>query len=211
MFQPDPTLLAALSASLELALNRALALDPGSLQRLAALGELAIGLELQPVDAKLSIRLDAGFLRITTLDTPTDITLAGTPLSLGRLLFEGPSTDLGIHPGVQISGNPEQVNALAAIVRDLEIDWEAALADILGDIPAHFLARRWRRLQQWQKHAHQSLAMTLEDYLKEESDWLPHREQLNDYMESVDRVQQATEQLEARIMQLQAHIDKTQT
>ena len=46
--------------------------------------------------------------------------------------------------GITVSGNLDTLNQLNNIMGNLDIDWEAALAEIIGDIPAHLLAQRIR-------------------------------------------------------------------
>ena len=46
--------------------------------------------------------------------------------------------------GVNVSGNLDTLHQLNKIMGDVDIDWEGALAEIIGDVPAHLIAKTVR-------------------------------------------------------------------
>lgn len=206
MIPLDPTLLAAATSSAEAALNKALALDPGSRQRFIALGERCVAIVLQPLGLALYLRTDEGRLRISTVESSADVTLTGTPLSLARrVLTDNPS--LSLHDNdIQVQGDATLAADFQRILRGLEIDWENALAEVVGEIPAHFMASRLRNALRWGKQAKTSLSMSVEEYIIEESGWLPHKEEATPHFDTIDELRLQTDRLEARIQRLHNQI-----
>lgn len=199
---PGPTLRAALTGVVETALNRALALDPGGRRTLlAALGDI-IQLRINgPGRHCLTFQRSGELIRVGSepVDDPI-LELTGTPLAFAALALG--DTTLFREGRITIQGDTAQAHQFQRALAQLDPDWEAALAEAIGDIPAHFIGQRLRGAVNWSRQASSSLSANLEEYIHEESRQLPGRRELEATFADIDKLQLQTERLAARIDRL---------
>ncbi len=116
-------------AALEIALNRLLALDPLTLQRLAALQGRVIRLEVPALGWRLVCAPQANGLQwLPSATWPVDAHISGGLADLLRAQAGG-----GL-AGLQIEGDKHLASAFAAALRAARIDWPELLAPWLGDL-----------------------------------------------------------------------------
>ena len=207
---PGPTLLAAVTAIVEGALNRALELDPAG-QR-ALLGALE-----GPVQINLTAPLPLTYTlhrtgdRVQVSSQPDDapaLTLSGRPVAFAALAT---GDDRVFSDGrLSVTGDTALAHQLQRALNRLNPDWEAAMARHVGDVTAHFLGQRVRGAIKWSRQAFQSLNANVEEYVHEESRTLPGRRELEATFEDIDDLSLRTERLEARLDRIddRAHPDE---
>ncbi|MBO6850121.1 MAG: SCP2 sterol-binding domain-containing protein [Marinobacter sp.] len=200
---PGPTLLSATTAVIEAALNRALELDPAG--RKALLGALT-----GPVQFSLTAPLPLTFTlfpcgeRVQVSSQPADnpaLALAGKPMAFAALAS---GDDQVFKLGrIEVTGDTALAHQFQRALNQLQPDWEAALANHLGDVPAHFLGQRIHGAVKWSHQAFAALNANIEEYVHEESRALPGRRELEATFEDIDQLSLRTERLAARLAQLQ--------
>ena len=141
---PGPTLMSAATAILERALNRALSLDPAG--RKALMGALTGPVQFT-VEAPLSLTL-------ALIPAEDSVQVAGHPPEdpalelIGRpMAFAALATgdDQVFSEGrIRVTGDMGLAHQFQRAIDQLDPDWEAAMADYLGDVPAHFIGQRIR-------------------------------------------------------------------
>ncbi|MBU2953368.1 ubiquinone biosynthesis accessory factor UbiJ [Marinobacter sp. F3R08] len=196
---PGPTLLAAVSAILESALNRALELDPAGHH--ALMEALAGPVQFTITDPiPLTYTLDRAGTRIRVGSQPVDqpaLEISGKPIAFAALAT---GDDRVFTDGrLEVAGDTALAHQLQRALNQLEPDWEAAMARHIGDVPAHFLGQRIRGATRWSRQAFQSLNANIEEYVHEESRALPGRRELEATFEAIDELDLRTERLEARL------------
>ncbi len=205
---PGPTVQAALSRSIESALNRALALDPAGRQALltALSGPVQIRVTT-PAFWILTLQRSDDQVRVggTRLDDPA-LELSGHAMAFAALALgdQRVFTDQRL----QVEGDSGLAHQVQRALNQLNPDWEAALADVIGDVPAHFLGQRLRAAVSWSRQASAALQANLDEYLHEESRSLPGRQELEATFEDIDALSLQTERLAARIERLQSSADR---
>lgn len=105
--------------------------------------------------------------------------------------------------GVEFRGDVAVVHALRRLAGGLEIDWEAQLARLTGDIVAHRVGLAARGLLGWLDHARQTFEANLGEYLTEETRQLPPAAEVATFLDEVDRLRQDADRLEARLARLE--------
>jgi len=205
---PGPTLLAALTAVVESALNRALELDPAG--RKALMGALT-----GPVEFTLTAPLHLTFTlyqigdRVQVGSQPAEtpaLQLAGKPMAFAALA--NGDDQVFRHSRIQVSGDTALAHQFQRALNQLEPDWEAALARHMGDVPAHFIGQRIRGAVKWSRQAFAALNANIEEYVHEESRTLPGRRELEATFEDIDQLSLHTERLEARVGLLEHHTNE---
>lgn len=195
-------------AGLEDLVNRALDLDPGSRLRLNALQgrSVLIRISLPPLD--LMVYLDLNKVRITPLEpheTPrADTTVSASSLTLLRqaLRVREPFA-VG---ELRISGDTGLLQELHGIARDLDIDWESGLAQLLGDTAARQIGEGLRGLFRFARQAAGDIFKNTTTYLRESGQWFPARWQVEDFVEEVQDLRTDIDRLEARLAALTARL-----
>ncbi|GAA3571448.1 MAG: SCP2 sterol-binding domain-containing protein [Pseudomonadales bacterium] len=196
---PGPTLRAALSGMVEEALNRTLALDPAGHQALLAALRGTVQFRLTaPLPLTLTLSASADRVRVGSVEEPAPaIEIAGRPLAF-LALAQG--DDQVFSDGrLTVHGDMAQAHQFQRALDRLNPDWEASLAKVMGDVPAHFLGRRLRAALQWSRQASAALNANVEEYIHEESRALPGRRELEATFHDIDELHLRTERLAARL------------
>lgn len=208
---PGPTLLSAVTAVVEGALNRALELDPAGRKALmsALTGPVQFTLT---APLELTVTLQKAGERVQVGSQPTDnpaLVLSGRPMAFAALAM---GDDQVFSQGrLQVTGDTALAHQFQRALNQLEPDWEAAMARHIGDVPAHFIGQRLRGAVKWSRHAFASLNANIEEYIHEESRSLPGRRELEATFEDIDELSLRTERLAARIDQLHNKSNNHQT
>jgi len=190
--------------AIESAANAWMGLDPDNRDRLAALEQRCIGIDLQGAGLQLFLYPGSHGIRISGQhEGPVDTTLHGSPLALARLGLGGDTGKTLFSGEVTISGDVETGQAFKAILDDLEIDWEEHLSRLTGDILAHQLGNLARRTLGVMRDGRVSLEQDVGEYLKEELRLLPARIEVENFVADVARLRMDSDRLAARIRRLQ--------
>ncbi len=193
--------LAALAA-VEALINRALALDPESLERIEALEGKVIALRIAGVGPTVYLLPGPGGVRLAAhIEGEPDVRIEGGPLGLARLgLSDSPSSLFG--EGVTIEGDTRLGQRIKRIIDELDIDWEEQLSRIIGDAAAHQIGNLARGALRWGREAGETLQRDVAEYLQYESRDLVGREELEPLLDAIDTLRLDTDRLEARIERL---------
>lgn len=190
-------------AAFEFIVNRALALDPASRAQLAALQGQVFHLECTQPALDLFLVLHADRVQLAGhWDGEVTAGLRGTGSDYAELLRSpDPGTTL-INGAMTVVGNSKALLRLRDIAAHLDIDWEAPLANVFGDVVGHQLGRSLRFGGRLLTDAVNSLRRQVHDYVQDETDWLVPRWQLDPFRAGVAEAAQRAEQLAQNIARL---------
>ncbi len=188
--------------------NRALDHDPASRAALARLAgrALAIQCTLPTLDLAISTDGDGNVSLSRGAIEGAETCLRGSALSLARLATDRRPGATLAGSGVTLTGNQELPRELQAILGELDIDWEAALAGLLGDVPAHLIAESVRAGIGWQRQARERIFSGGGEYLREEARAVLGRDEMAPWEQQVREVAEATDRLAAKLARLQRRL-----
>ncbi len=203
----DPSLITATVAAAEVLVNNALLLDSSALKKITDLNGSVVKIVLPPTNVSFTIQACNGQLALSSntekfADNEINVTIESSPFSLSRLIFEDDKNSLIRSGEIKLQGDTETALQFQSLLSDLSLDWESALATIIGDIPAHFIGQKVRQSASWGKQTQRSLTANIEEHLHEESRLLPNRIELQEQFSEIDRLRLSTERLEARLAKL---------
>lgn len=199
---------AALLAGVEAGLNKVLALDATVLPRLAALQGRVIAVDCTAPALRLFLLPGADGLRLAGhWEAPADCTLRAPAGRLLELAVRRDKSAVLHAPDVELDGHSACLLDLAAILQDLELDWEGALAEWLGPLGAVALARPLQGAGQWSGDALASLRLNLADWLAEEARLLAGRQEAEARFAELDDLKLALDRLEARSERLARRLE----
>ncbi len=189
---------------LEAGVNRVLALDPESAARLLKLQGKMLQLDLEGLAITLYLSFDSGNVQVA-LDSESepDAVISGTPMALFAMAAPGNVSNWGL-PGssVQISGDANLARDIERLFSKLDPDWEQPLSDILGDVLGFQLASGLKQGVEAVRTAAETTTNMAGAYFRDETNVLVRPSELGEFNQAVDRLNDATERLEARIRNL---------
>jgi len=202
----SPTAITAILTALEKALATALRYDPGTQTQLAKLNGQTLLIDCSQPAQKVYLHFSQeGVVLSSHHEGELSATLSGRGSDMISLLFSDQHSLYG--SGVSISGNAGVLAQLQGLMGQLDLDWELALADIIGTLPAHALAQSIRRTGLWGRQRAQGAERLAREYLAEESPAVIGRSEFAVFVDDIANTRLALDRLGARIARLQARPD----
>lgn len=199
-----PTLKGAALATLERIINAALRLDTASREKLTALAGQVFHLECTRPDLDIFLLPQSNGVQLAS-HWEGDVTagLSGSGDDYLELLRSSDPAATLINGNMTVIGDSKALLRLRDIAAALDIDWEAPLTRVLGDIVGHQMAQSLRFGQRLIHDAANSLRRQIRDYAQEENPWLARRWQFDRFRHDIADLSARSEQLRARAVQLQ--------
>jgi ubiquinone biosynthesis accessory factor UbiJ len=189
-----------LTATLENLVNRGLPRSLRARQLCAALSGRSIAIVIRDI-ARLRVSSTGVTLAIALDEREADATLSGGPFTLLALLGDAAQAQRG---AVTISGDAEVAQRFQELSQLLRPDFEEELSLLLGDVPAHQLARLTRATAAWGARAAATTLTNLAEYLGHESADLVPRNEGEQFLRGVDALREGVDRLQARLELLRA-------
>ena len=164
-------------------LNYALDRDPEKSAKLQQYDGKIIELEILPLALTLYLIVENTHLRISreSENTPTV------------------SIRIVTHKDIEVTGDLVFLQDFKNIMSEIDPDWEESLSTIIGDPLAHAIGNFFRGANQTQKDFRQTFGRNLAEYLQEETDYLPTRDEAEEFYKHVDKLHLDVERIAARI------------
>jgi len=178
-------------------LNHLLEREDWARQRLKPYSTQTVRIEGGPV--KLTMTVDElGAFRPGAPDEMAAVTIT-LPSDAPFRMLSDPSSIFG---AARITGAASFAETLAFVFRNLRWDYEADLAGIIGDIPAHRLSRLLAEGAAWQRSAAMRLGLNAAEFATEESGLVTSARDLTRFGREVDQLRDDAARLEKRISRL---------
>lgn len=186
-----------LSTTLENLLNRGLPRSPRARQLCAQLAGRSVAIVV-PEIVRLRVSSTGQTLAVTRDDAPADAVISGGVLSL--LALTGESAQTVIQRGeVSISGDSELAQSFRELAQRLRPDLEEELSLLIGDVPAHQLARFARLAGSFGMRAADTTLRNLAEYWAHERGDLVSRNEGEQFLRGVDALREGVDRLQARL------------
>jgi ubiquinone biosynthesis accessory factor UbiJ len=186
--------------ALENLLNRGLPRSPRARALCAELAGKSLAIEARDL-ARLRIHCNGVTLEITRDADPADASLAGGALSLLGLLGGSPQTRLQ-GGAVSMGGDTELAHKFHELLVLLRPDAEEELSVLLGDVPAHQLARLARHGLEFVRRVADTGITNAAEYLGHERGHLVARAEGEQFLRGVDAVREGVDRAAARLENL---------
>lgn len=208
----DPTLQMALTSAIEAAVQKALQYDPASRLALAKLQNQCLAVEITTPKTILYFIPNEEGVAVCSQFEETDSSkistkITGSPLALAQLIS---SSQLNLaDSGVEVFGSTGLLIELQTIFKQLDIDWEEAINDILGDLVGHQVANSVRSIFGWTRDRKKTMSRLVSEYLTEEMKTTPSKTELNNFYNQVTSLQLATDRISAKVDALKSALKKS--
>ena len=200
--------LTLLLSLIEATIAKLLRFDPAVRESVGDMAGKVVAVELrEPLDMIIYALPERETLRLT-LDHAGEVHLRirGTPLALMAMAMAPDKRASALAGDIEIIGDLALSHQVQACLAALDIDWEEVLSYYLGDIPAHQLGRAYRTSASWLEQSRETLELDLTEYLKTETAILPDQDDVNGFIEAVDRLRTDVDRLEARLKRLERQL-----
>jgi ubiquinone biosynthesis protein UbiJ len=202
------TLQAGAFNGLELAINSALKYDPATLRELTALEGQVLLVDCTMPAMRIAIQTSQQQIILhSSWDDEAAVTLQGSLIALAKMAANASDTSSFAGSGVQLSGDLETLHKLQKILSQLNIDWEGALADIIGDVPAHMVGSALRKSAEIAQQNKQRVTTALTEVAQEELQLIPSQNAFAQFKQEVRKMASDTDRIKARITALGEKID----
>ena len=186
-----------LSETLGNLLNRGLPRSVRARQLTAELAGRSLALEVRGL-GRLRLESNGTVLTVTGGDAAADAGLAVGPL--GLLALAGAGAQAAVQRGEAVlSGDAEIAGKFRELLTLVKPDPEEELALVLGDVPAHQLARLTALAAAWGARAADSLWRNTADYLAHERADLVPRHEGEQFLKGVDALREDVDRASARL------------
>ena len=196
-------LLRGLLASVEHGVNRVLRLDSTALARLRPLTGKLIAVDCASPSLQLFILpSDEGLMLASQWAAEPDCTLRAPASSLLRLALSKDKSAILHSPEVELEGDSAVLMELAAVLQDLELDWEYELSNWIGPVASALTGGHVRSRAHCYQQAFASLNQNLAEYLSEEARTLVGEREAQARFDELDQLKLDLDRLEARFERL---------
>lgn len=202
-----------LALPLQTLINQALDYDPAARRRLTALAGKTLVLEMREPSLTVALTIEGDDQAVQVLvgfDRPDEVhaRVSGRASDLIAVLRAQDRTQAMMAHHIDIQGDTRTFFTLQDVLADLDIDWEMALGDRFGDLPAHLMADGLRLFSRMAQTQGRSIDRTLRNFLREESGWLVPSSLWRHHTEQVHATRLATDRLAARVDRLKQRLDR---
>lgn len=136
-----------------------------------------------------------------SLDGQPDASLEGSAVALAGLAT-GDARDTLRRGQVRFGGDGEIGGRFQALLEAARPDWEDELSRLTGDVAAHHIGQGLRGLQALGREGLERLGRQVADYLQADDGELARREEIEAFLDAVDRLRDDVARLEARLERL---------
>lgn len=194
----------SLLAAAEIGGNRLLAYDEAALAGCRELQGHCIAIEITDLGFRLYCHPGGWGIRLSQNPPPreAEAAISGRLMALVNLAAEDDKLATSMQERVSFHGDVKLAQKLQGILGGLDIDWEEALSEIIGDVAAFQVHQRARRLGEWLKESADSLLQTTSDYLREEARASPTTVEFEQFQSRVTGLKNDVSRAEARLARL---------
>ena len=187
----------------ETLINAALTKDPASKQALTKLEGQVLLVESTLPPLTIAIEPTATGIQLhDNWDGNVTVTINGTLIAMAAIAVNAKESISFSGTGVNVSGNLDTLHQLNKIMGDVDIDWEGALAEIIGDIPAHLIAKGIRNSAVIRKDIVTRASSGLVEVAQEEFNLTPSKNEFEAIIPDIRRLSADADRLAARVKRL---------
>lgn len=195
----DVTFGTAICGALEFAINTALKFDPATRQKIAALTDI-LAIHIDKPNVSLYFHgMDDGISIMQIYETPPTTEVSGSLKDLMTLIQHPASL---AQSNVSVSGKIGVLQQWQDALADVDIDWEDALTNILGDFTP-MAATAIKKTVHFAHEQQKEIRRLTKEYLIEELRIIPSQAEVEHFYDNIRDVSLAVDRLGARIAHLQ--------
>ena len=185
--------------SAEKMVNKVLLLDEETLASLAILAEKVFEIDVLNTDIRIFILPSGeGITLASEYEGKADVAIKGRPSALlGMITAENVGAG-----DIEINGNVGLAQKFQSILKNMDVDWEEYLSHFVGDITAHNVGNFLRGVSRFAMATGKTIGMDISEYLRYEKEALLDKLELDEFIQTVDKLRNDVERLQKRVERL---------
>ena len=192
-------------SGVEKMINSALAYDPATQRELAALAGRILVINSTVPPLKIAIEpATAGLILHPFWNDEADTTLQGSLVAIIRLALSRDEQNSFAGTGVEVTGDTDLLRQCNQLLRNLDVDWEALLAKLVGDVPAHIVGEAVRNSNDLQAKTTSRVKSAVAELAQEELKLNPSAPEFDSFKEQIRLLSANTDRLLARLSRIQS-------
>ncbi|MCP4986499.1 MAG: hypothetical protein GY928_10720 [Colwellia sp.] len=199
------------TASLELTINKALALNSNKAVSYAAVAQKTLTFQLAELSFPLSFTVNVVSkpvsIIVSSLTERSDCTIKASIATISKLKAKQSLTQLIKQDELDVSGDIKVAQQFANIAQSLEIDWQSELAKHLGDIPTHNLLHFGNKITKSVTSTGKKLQADVGEYLVHEKRLVVTNSQINAFNQQAKQIATKVDTLSERIDKLYSNFN----
>lgn len=193
-------------------INAALEYDPATQRQIAALEGKLLLIESNLPPLKLAIEAtSSGIMLHSNWQGSADTTVSGSLVAMLSLAVNNDQQISFAGTGISVAGDLEFLININNLMRNLDVDWEAFLATIIGDIPAHILADTLRSSATVAKDVGRRAKSAAAEIAQEELRATPSESEYDEFSQRVRHLSTEVERAAARMNKSRRIIERLVT
>ena len=192
-------------------MNRVLPLDPGFREKLKDLAGRVIAISFTDWQMQLFFLPDEyQFTVLATYNGKVNVKLSGNSWEFFRMGINKhlSTSTTDVDSNIHFEGDVSTGQKFEKLFAELNIDWEEALADVMGDIVAHRAANVARHAGSWFKEIFVTTQENVSEYLQEELQITPSKIEIENFYADLADLMADSEQLAGRFQLLEKSLIK---
>ena len=185
--------------SAEKMVNKVLLLDEETLASLAILAGKVFEIDVLNTDIRIFILPSGeGITLASEYEGKADVAIKGRPSALlGMITAEKVGAG-----DIEINGNVGLAQKFQSILKNMDVDWEEYLSHFVGDINAHNVGNFLRGVSRFAMATGKTIGMDISEYLRYEKEALLDKLELDEFIQTVDKLRNDVERLQKRVERL---------
>ena len=193
-------------------INAALEYDPATQRQIAALEGKLLLIKSHLPPLKLAIEAtSSGIMLHSNWQDSADTTVSGSLVAMLSLAINNDQQISFAGTGISVAGDLEFLININNLMRNLDVDWEAFLATIIGDIPAHILADTLRSSATVAKDVGRRAKSAAAEIAQEELRATPSESEHDEFTQRVRHLSTEVERAAARMNKSRRIIERLVT
>ena len=181
-------------------INKILSKDEYTLHQLKKINNKVIVFKFSNTKIKIYIIPVINGLSISmTSKRKADVLKNTTPSNFIKMLLSSRYNVSGTPVDMQVEGDISIAHDFEKIMRDLEIDIEDPMSNLLGDTLSYQIVRFTRRIGEVSLKSSEIMIKNLSEYLKFEVEMLPDELLIDEFLKEVDSIRNDVERVSQRI------------
>ncbi len=198
-----PLLPQLLCASAEKLSRKVISLDPDSQHALTRLQGKQLSLFLRDVQLTLVVSASTDALLFNLHNEPTDCRISTDISTLRQLRDPSQLTRLIKADALDIEGDLHVAQQFSYFIKQLNPDWQQALAGYVGDAIAHKISRTLLQLQDYVQQKTQQLKQVQLEMAQDELQLSPSRAEAEHFYQQLSELQAKVELVRRQLSKLQ--------
>ena len=185
---------------LEKLINTAIAYDTQTNQLIEGLDGTTVALQISPPELCYYVLVKDGHIKIKSgTCEKASVTLNGSIIAFVGILTQDRNAMTLAGSGVTVVGDTLILKRLENIFQKLDVDWEAALSDLVGDIPAHFAVTSLNTLARTAEDSRRRIVTGGVEFVQEEWKIVPAMPEFENFSQNIRKLSINVDRMTSRI------------